>query len=90
MDAEIKVDPADLYAQRFDAMAARIRHNGSDSFGGAVVVVPPVNAGEPFETLILDSKQDAGQFWSLLKVKCDMALAELDGQQRQQGFAPRR
>jgi len=64
-------------------MAERLNHNPDSPFGGCFVVVPPNEGGDPIETLILDSKQDAAQFWMLLKTKCDIALGELDQKQRQ-------
>ena len=63
-------------------MADAIERNAEYSFGGAFVVVPPAEAGEPIETLILDVKQDPAQFWMLLKTKCDLELAALDQKQR--------
>lgn len=64
-------------------MADAIERNSEGNFGGAFVVIPPsAEAGEPIETLILDAKQDAAQFWMLLKTKCDLELAALDQKQR--------
>lgn len=77
-------------SDRFRKMADAIDKNAEGSFGGAFVVVPPVEAGEPLETLILDTKQDAAQFWMLLKTKCDIALGELDAKQRTQSTFGRR
>jgi len=76
----IEIDRADvvILAARFRAMADRMELNGSEAFGGAFVVVPPKNGGEPIETLILDSQQQAAQFWVLLKTRCDLELARLD------------
>lgn len=71
----------DTPAARFTAMAERIERNVADSFGGAFVIVDP--AGNAIETLLLDAKGDAGQFWGLLKVKCDMMMAEIDQAARQ-------
>jgi hypothetical protein len=71
-------------------MADAIERNAEGTFGGAFVVIPPADAGEPLETLILDSKQDAAQFWMLLKTKCDIALGELDQKQRSQAAFGRR
>jgi hypothetical protein len=77
--------PENTAAKAFQDMADRIRHNAGQSFGGAFVVIPPVNnGGDPLETLILDSKQDPAQFWTLLKVKCDLAIGELDQRARNQ------
>ncbi|MDE2099019.1 MAG: hypothetical protein KGL39_17325 [Patescibacteria group bacterium] len=78
-------------AEKFRLMATAIERNAEGSFGGAFVVVPPPEAGEPLETLILDTKQDPAQFWMLLKTKCDLELAALDAKQRQQAtFGGRR
>ena len=71
-------------AEPFFQMRERIAKNTTDAFGGAFVVVPPEGGGDPLETLILDTKQDPGQFWMLLKTKCDIALGELDQKQRTQ------
>jgi len=68
----------------FTQMAVRIESNKTQSFGGAFVVVPPSEGGEILDTLILDNRQDAAQFWMLLKTKCDIALGELDQKQRTQ------
>ena len=68
--------------QRFRAMAEAVERNEGGSFGGAFVVIPPPEAGDPLETLILDSKQDPAQFWNLLMTKCQIMLAELDQKQR--------
>ena len=71
------------FSDRFRQMGTRLDTNSQEAVGGAFVVVPPENGGDPIETLILDSKQDAAQFWMLLKTKCDIALGELDAKQRQ-------
>lgn len=63
-------------------MADAIERNSDGAFGGAFVVVPPPNGGEPVETLILDNKQDPAQFWNLLMTKCQINLGELDQKQR--------
>lgn len=86
-----KDNSMEVLAQRFDGMAARIRHNRDASFGGAFVIIPPVKEGsEPLDTLILDSKQDLAQFWALLKTKAEMELQQIDQLQRQQGAFSRR
>ena len=76
--------------KKFEAMAERMSRNGDDNFGGAFVVVPPENGGEPIEPLILDAKQDPAQFWMLLKTKCDLELGALDQKQRQNAAFGRR
>lgn len=74
----------------FTRMAARIEANKCESFGGAFVIVPPSDGGSVIDTLVLDNRQDATQFWILLKSKCDTALVELDQKQRQQSTFGRR
>lgn len=74
--------------QRFRSMAEAIEKNGN--FGGAFVVIPPLNGGDPIETLILDAKQDPAQFWGMLVTKCQMMIAEQDHKQRQNSTFGRR
>lgn len=75
----------------FIQMAERIALNKDSNFGGAVVIVPPENGGEPIELLILDLKADPAQFWATIKTRIDIKIAELDEKQRtQQTFGMRR
>ena len=76
--------------QRFRAMADAIERNTEGTFGGAFVVIPPAEAGEPIETLILDTRQDPAQFWILLKSKCEHEIATADDKKRQLSGFPRR
>ena len=71
-------------------MAEALIKNRDQPFGGAFVVVPPAEGGDALETLILDSKTDAAQFWQMLLTKCQMMIATLDAQQRQNAFGGRR
>ena len=83
--------PKNEAAERFRVMAARIDHNDPTTFGGAVVIIPPANGGEPIELLILDLKADPAQFWSTIKTRIEIKLAELDeGRRNQQAFGQRR
>ena len=71
-------------------MADRIDHNDKTStFGGAIVIIPPDQGGEPVEILILDSQGDPGQFWSIVTHRVQAAITALDAQ-RNQGFGVRR
>ena len=70
-------------AKPFSDMAALVAHNAQNSFGGACVIVPPPNAGANVELLMLDPKVDPAQFWSTLKTKIEIVLAELDAKHRQ-------
>lgn len=65
-------------ADRFTAMAISIVHNAGNNFGGACVIIPPANGGEPIELLILDLKADPAQFWATIKTRIEIKLAELD------------
>ena len=76
-------------AQRLRLMADKIDLNDATTFGGAFVIIPPPDGGEPLETLILDAKQDPAQFFILLKARIDNAIVLLD-QSKNQGFAGRR
>lgn len=73
-------------AKQFHAMADRVTHNVGSGFGGCFVIVPPKDGGATIETLILDSNQDAAQFWTLLQTKCQTQIALLDQAQRGQAF----
>ena len=70
-------------ADRFTKMAEALQHNADAGFGGAFVIVPPRDGGDALETLILDNKQDAAQFWILLQSKCQAQIAALDSANRQ-------
>lgn len=78
-------------ADRFRKMAERLDHNAEDGFGGCFLIVPPADGGEVIETLILDAKQDATQYWILLKAKCEAEIVRLDGANRnsQAGYGRR-
>lgn len=75
----------------FDLMHHRIVHNAANAFGGAAVIVPPEGGGESIEILLLDSKGDPAQFWSTVRSRIEIKLAELDAAQRNQtAFGGRR
>lgn len=86
---QAKLSP-EAVAQLFDDMAAKIRLNKDNSFGGAFVIIPPEEGGAPIVTLILDSKQDPGQFFTLLKVKAEAQITMLDVARRNQSAFARR
>ena len=74
---------APLVSDRFRKMAAAIDHNAEEAnFGGAFVIIPPRDGGDAIETLILDSTQDAAQFWTLLKTKCEVQISRVDDRSR--------
>lgn len=70
-------------AEFFLRVAEEIDRNVASGFGGAFVVVPPKDCGNPIATVILDARQDGMTFWLMLKAKCDAELQALDAQQRQ-------
>jgi hypothetical protein len=77
------------YSEPFDEMAASIKHNKGQGFGGACVIVPP--GGEnTISLLLLDGAQDPAQFFALVKTKCEIALNAIDDKHRQAGGFPAR
>lgn len=77
MDA--KIAKADSIC--FHAMGYRIEANDKESFGGAYVILPPGNR-PPIEVLVLDSQQDAAQFFMLLQAKIKTALDQIEADER--------
>lgn len=75
------IDTAEI-AARFRAMADAIELNKDGPFGGAFVVVPPADGGDVLETLILDNRQDPGQFWLFLKTKSETEVNAVDQKAR--------
>jgi len=75
--------PVGALGEPFVKMAQAIDRNHG-LFGGAFVVVPPEGGGPSMEVLILDPHGDATLFWSSLKTKCEMALADVEAAQREQ------
>ena len=74
----------------FRVMADKIDHNVGSSFGGAAVIVPPLNGGAPLDILILDSTADPAQFWSTVLTRAQIVLKALEDQKAlQQGFGRR-
>ena len=64
----------------FETMALQIETNSPNAFGGAFVIVPP--EGDPISTLIIDQSGSVAQFWSLVKAKAELALAEIEQKDR--------
>ncbi len=83
---EKRKQQAELIAQKFEAMAARIRLNGTDQFGGAFLLVPPTGVGKPVELLTL-SDVNPGNFWMSVKLYVDDEYKGLQDQMlRQRSF----
>jgi hypothetical protein len=82
-------------ATKFREMADRIDHNVDSRFAGAVVIIPPTAeqggyGGDPIEILMLDPSGNPAQFWSTLKTRVEITLAELQERERAQtGFGRR-
>jgi hypothetical protein len=77
-------------SDRFTRMAEAVRHNADAGFGGCFVICPPQDGGDALETLILDNRQDAAQFWILLQAKCQQQITALDESRRQHQAGYRR
>ena len=74
-------------SQSFTKMAERIQHNTDSTFGGAVVIIPPGQNGEPIELLMLDAQGDPAQFWSTILTRIQMQMSKLqDAERVAQGF----
>ena len=77
-------------AKPFENMAARISTNAGETFGGAVVIIPPGTVGEPIELLMLDAQGDEAQFWSTIQTRIQMTISKLQDKERvAQGFGRR-
>ncbi len=68
------------YSTPFTTMAEAITHNAGSTFGGAVVIVAP--DGTRIETLMLDASGEIAQFWSTIKTRVEIVIANLQDQQR--------
>jgi hypothetical protein len=66
----------------FRNMAASLDLNEGKPFGGALVIIPPAG-GDPIEMLILDSREDAMQFYMTIKTMVEVAYNELLIKQQQ-------
>jgi hypothetical protein len=77
-------------ADRFRKMADDIERNEAAGFGGAFVVIPPKDGGDPFAQLLVTDHQDPADFWKLLSSKCATQIALVDAANRQgQAFGRR-
>lgn len=65
-------------------MADKIDLNDIASFGGAFVVVSPGGSAN-VETLIIDPTQNAAQFWGILMTRAQLALQQIQDEERQVG-----
>jgi len=73
---EVQVSETEKRALLFEEMARQIRLNDGAKFGGAFLVVPPVD-GEPFQSLML-GQDEASIFWGAVKTLAEVAMAALD------------
>lgn len=77
-DFPLKNSPASILRR----MADLLDKNPDSAFGGCAVVIPP-QGGLPIEVLILDPSTNLPQFWSAIKGRIELTLAELDNANRQ-------
>lgn len=83
------MDKPNTPSDRLCRMAEQINRNAGSTFGGAVVIIPPDQGGEPIEILILDSQGDPAQFWGTVTLRVQAGINQLE-EQRKQGFGVRR
>lgn len=69
-------------AERFRAMADKIDLNKAATFGGAVVIVPPNEGGDPIEILLLDNQADVIQFYATINARVTRNVNELETRNR--------
>lgn len=77
----------------FREMATRIERNPENEFGGAILIVPPIEPGsgskiDPIAHLMIAPKPDVAAFWGTAMGKVEVAKAVFDQQQldRSRGF----
>lgn len=73
--------PIPKLSEPFTKMAERIDKNEGESFGGAFVIVPPVGAGDPMQSLMFNTGTDNAQFWLMLQGMINTALANIQANQ---------
>lgn len=77
-------------AEPFKKMAQRIEHNADAGFGGACVIIPPAQSGDPIEVLLLDNAADPATFYSTVSTRLQLALDKIGELKAQQGAFGRR
>jgi hypothetical protein len=80
------LDEFEKRALLFEDMARQIRLNKDAKFGGAFLVVPPLD-GEPFQSLML-GQDEPSIFWGAVKTLAEVAMQALDPR-NQAGFRGR-
>ncbi len=79
--------PSDFFRE----IADKIDKNDVSDFAGAFILVPPASQFgvlSKIEGLIV-GPNDPASFWAMVKLKIDVAIQQLDDEQRNQGL-PRR
>lgn len=68
------------FAQPFLDMAARLKRNAPEEFGGAVLIVGP--DGNAIDVVMIGAHKDETFFWSTAKskvmIECDEAIQRLE------------
>lgn len=82
--------PVHAAAETLRRMADHVDRNAAAGFGGCIVIVPPLNGGDPIEILMLDDHPDIAQFYANLTARISARVSELtDIQRHQQAGFPR-
>ncbi len=84
MSDEQPIEEFEKRARLFDGMAAQIRLNKDAKFGGAFVLLPPMD-GEPIVQLMLNLEEPT-IFWASLQTIASMGVDALNTKQQRQGF----
>lgn len=69
-----------VVARALRKLADEVEKNDPARFGGCYLIIPPT--GEERDLLILNAKQDVSLFWASVKTTCEIALAEMQDQER--------
>lgn len=78
-DATEQTDP-------FLDMSKRIEATKTEEFGGAFVVVTP--GGQRFEALVVGNNPDPMAFWSMLKLRIEIAYAQVQSEEAAKNNGP--
>lgn len=73
------------FATLFRQMADRIERADEAEFGGAILIVPPLDqSGQPqaIEILLIDPKKDMANFWAMAQGKVQIAGAAFEERAR--------
>lgn len=69
----------------FRSIADRLETNASVEFGGAFLVIPPTNGGDPIDGITVTSTPNPVVFWSSLEGQIELAINTYKSAQQSKG-----